>query len=395
MKQIVVFLPGIMGSCLLDVKNEEELWGENIGGSFTTIVNNPGLLKLGPDWIDSKTISAVRILKAVKLFGFTVGRMYERLSSELESLSEREGFIYVEFPYDWRKDVLRTAETFGETLKELSAGDESQVQFTIVAHSMGCLVTALTLMNGHVKLAQVRNVILIAPPFLGSPSAFMALYDTGYLPGFDIFERALALKRDRLSRVSNILQVFQTFQSLYQLLPHEDEDYLFLPGGEKVNPLKHEDVIPKQIRDLAKAAHERLAQFGKFLTEKRISHIVICGISNARRVRLKFHGLPESRHRANLTYPQTTPSTVSATYGMNIVRQKVYTSAQVEEMTEGDGTVPLRSARLGEFWDTPDELNVNQIEGVQHDRICEDPRVIALIVQHLPFQSSGARAAKI
>ena len=221
MEQIVVFLPGIMGSSLFEVKNREEVWGENIGGSFTNIVNNPGRLKLGPDWIDSESISARDILRSVTLFGFTVGRMYEKLSSKMQILSWREGFEYIEFPYDWRKDVTKTAQTFGEVLKDYAAGrDESEVQFTIVAHSMGCLVAALALMNGHVGLGQVRDVILIAPPLLGSPSAFTALYSTGYLPGFDLFERALALKRDRLSRVSNILQVFQTFRSLYQLLPH-------------------------------------------------------------------------------------------------------------------------------------------------------------------------------
>ena len=209
---------------------------------------------------------------------------------------------------------------------------------------MGCLVVSLAILEKHIPGNLLRSAVFVAPPFLGAPAAFSALYDTGYLPGFDLVERFSSFGRDRLTRISNMLEACQTFPSIYQLLPPLWNDYLHLDAEKAINPLgKEDDIIQETVKEAAKAVHLTLTQLPSFLVSNRIQHAIISGITSSRKVKLKFEHLPEARHSLNPKYPLTTISQISAARGFNLHGHKMYTSVATERLAEGDGTVPLTS----------------------------------------------------
>jgi hypothetical protein len=392
MKKNILFVPGIMGTSLLDVKNKKELWGENIFASFNNFASNAGLLKLPPEWMDSDAVTAEAVRETNKFMGVTVGRIYRRLLSRMRELTESTDCHFEPFPYDWRRDIRKAAVKLGTTVEKIHKnGGDAEHKFTLVAHSMGCLVVAFALLNKDIPLDKVGSLIFVAPPFFGSRSALVALYDTGYLPGFDFIERLLGFRRDRLSRINNMLEVCQSFSSLYQLLPHRGDSYLTLPKGNVINPLgEQDDVISESNKKIADALHSVLTELPAFLIANKVQHVIICGIKNVRSIQLNFEGIPEARHKSKLTL--STPHELSATYGNNSVGQTVYTSVAVETFAKGDGTVPLTSAGFAPVG-REQGLNIIEIEGVEHSTMCEDKRVIELIVQYLPLPSTKAAFA--
>jgi hypothetical protein len=394
MKNTILFVPGIMGTKLVDVKNDRELWGENIISSFRNLASNAGLMKLAPEWMRTDAVKPECVLERVQVMRIPVARMYRKLFARIRRLSSPTQCDFVPFPYDWRRDMETVANQLSLTVKEIAArGVDPEHRFTLIGHSMGCLVIAIALLTKGVPVESVNSVVFVAPPFLGSPSAFIALYDSGYLPGFDFVERFLGLRRDRLSRISNMLEASQTFTSLYQLLPHESDRFLTLPKGNTINPLSNEDdVVTGATKQSANRIHSTISGLPAFLISNSIQHVIICGITNRRTMQLKFDQLPEARHKLKQNFPLTTASNLSATYGVNLAQKKVYTSVSVESLTEGDGTVPVASGRFDGV-SVQNDLNIRHIEGVKHTSICEDDRVIDLVVQYLPFVSK--KAAKV
>src|ERR1700755_697551 len=119
---VVVFIPGIMGSCL-----EGGIWDADILETIEKLTKNPGLIKLSASSRDSANESsqdaAYDILNEVYLSVFHLPpfkreRLYDRLRRELQKCAEAEQFAYIEFPYDWRQSVVKTFRSFGKWLGE-------------------------------------------------------------------------------------------------------------------------------------------------------------------------------------------------------------------------------------------------------------------------------------
>src|SRR5687767_649428 len=112
MGRVLVFVPGIMASCLRVPAaggGHLRLWHEGYRSSLKQIAGNAGLYKWDPD----VTVEAYDVLTHAGAF-FINRDIYGSLRRTLGGLP---GYEYVEFPYDWRQDVRETARLLGSFLK--------------------------------------------------------------------------------------------------------------------------------------------------------------------------------------------------------------------------------------------------------------------------------------
>ncbi|MGH2586004.1 MAG: esterase/lipase family protein, partial [Dehalococcoidia bacterium] len=127
---------------------------------------------------------------------------YNRVADYLtEALGYERGKDVLEFPYDWRQDVRESA-------KRLAAAIDAwpvEGPITIVAHSLGCLVSRWYVEHLGGK-AKVGRLVLMGGPHLGAPRAL-----TGLMGG----PKALPFRL----LGSRVHEVLATFPSTFQLLP--------------------------------------------------------------------------------------------------------------------------------------------------------------------------------
>lgn len=116
----------------------------------------------------------------------------------------------VAFAYDWRQDIRESGRALCERIAQLHAK-----RVTIIAHSMGGLVTLACLRQGA---PSVQGVVFAGTPFLGSPKIF---HD--FVLGDSAGRNHALLSPEALF----------TFASAFQLMP---PDAAFLPGGEPFSP---------------------------------------------------------------------------------------------------------------------------------------------------------------
>ncbi|MEM6678524.1 MAG: hypothetical protein AAF675_11715, partial [Pseudomonadota bacterium] len=157
-----------------------------------------------------------------------------------------------EFPYDWRRDIVEGARVLDDFIRRKAAqvrgvraqrygAFPAEVKFDIVAHSMGTLVTKYYLMYGGQDLPEdgslpeltwegarhVGFVVLVAPPFHGSITAFENLVNgKSFSPITRDYPAAL----------------LGTFPSVYQLMPRARHGRVRDAGGGPIENLYDPDL---------------------------------------------------------------------------------------------------------------------------------------------------------
>jgi hypothetical protein len=243
-----------------------------------------------------------------------------------------------------------TCNQYGLRQVDGQQSSSSEVRLSFVCHSMGGIVAAVALVRGHINPDNVDHFISIGTPFLGAPAAFRALYDLGYLPGLDWVERVVNFCRRRRASRKNMLDAFQSFPSTYQLLPHSDEHFVDIIGKGKIHPF---DVMDNRYTKQAIALHQQMQRFNGSIDEyHRTNKIQFCFI--------------------HANDPDTTDSIFRASQ-MGTGFDKV----QCRYRTEGDGTVEDVSGSLHYEQD-----NV-AVEGVKHGYMCENRRVVDIVMARL------------
>jgi hypothetical protein len=216
MEDVVVLLPGILGSVLQ--KNGADLWGLSKGAAARALWhfgNNISGLAIPTDKLDADDfdddVTATSLLPDAHLIPyFWKIDGYSLIARTLQnSLNLTAGQNYFEFPYDWRRDNRVAA----RRLKELSArwldvqrrAGAKDPQLILIAHSMGGLVSRyfLEVLDGW---RDTRMLITLATPFRGSINALNFISN-------GLVKRVGPLK---LLDFSNMLR---SFPSVYQLLP--------------------------------------------------------------------------------------------------------------------------------------------------------------------------------
>jgi pimeloyl-ACP methyl ester carboxylesterase len=197
----VVFVPGILGSRLVDSRGEV-IWGN------TSSLLNYSKLDLFPGSPGS-ALKADGLVKNINVLGpFWTVHQYDTLLDRLHQLGYVDEQDFFVFPYDWRQSNYDTAKLFDKFVNSkiaLRAG-----KFDIVAHSMGGLVTKIWMLD-HGGASRVNKVIYLGTPFQGSMNALATLSD-----GWGPFTNFIAGGLPTVRRVS------LSFPALYELFPTYD-----------------------------------------------------------------------------------------------------------------------------------------------------------------------------
>lgn len=249
----VIVIPGMLGSALADLHTQEELWGRSDSlGLYPQELAVSRRLAMPFRSIDAQPerpkVEAHRVLRRVhpKILFINLERtIYEDLFNNLEVGGyDFEGATEgaprgLEFPYDWRSDVVEVAAELSVFIatKKLEIEAERRtlyrenakpVVFDIVAHSLGGLIARYYMMYGDTPLLEaiaskpswagaknIERIIYVVPPNGGSADALTALLngrDFGFLqPVFDPV-------------------VMSTYMNVFQLMPRRGEPTLFIKG---------------------------------------------------------------------------------------------------------------------------------------------------------------------
>ncbi|MCB2290791.1 hypothetical protein LGK97_13680 [Clostridium sp. CS001] len=186
-KEVVIFIPGIMGTELY--YDSEKVWLPStkslksiLKGSASLICDKDGTPLLTDVQIGSPLADSSTLLK--------------------ETLENTDKYKVLLFGYDWRIDNSINADRLKEFIDINTANDQ---KVSIIAYSMGGLVTAKYIANGNTE--KINKYISIGVPYLGAPKAFYML-ETGDVDGFS----SKILNKTIKYEISNM-------QPLYQLLP--------------------------------------------------------------------------------------------------------------------------------------------------------------------------------
>src|ERR1051326_1424563 len=100
-QQLIVFIPGIMGSRLRqsNVVGGTLRWHEDIYNTLSQFARNPALLK----W-SGTPLEPAGVLDKVKVLWKTYD-LCKLLREELLRLESTSNFEYSEFSYDWRQNI--------------------------------------------------------------------------------------------------------------------------------------------------------------------------------------------------------------------------------------------------------------------------------------------------
>ena len=215
-KYLTFFIPGILGSTLVDEKNKfgelvrREIWGENLLSNINTFRNKPYLLDLSR----KPCLKADQVIKSITAGRFkkvdVYGNFINFCTQEL-NLSVNQNFFL--FPYDWRQDNRETARQFAEFINSKDPQQDHQIR--IISHSMGGIITRLMLLNEQNIANRTEKFFHIASPIQGSAKAYFTLKKH---PKFDEkFDPFWKIWQDPDAR-ADLRQVIIGFSSIYQLV---------------------------------------------------------------------------------------------------------------------------------------------------------------------------------
>jgi len=210
---LVLLVPGIMGSKLIDRSSKEILWGK----LSRNRPDGPNL-SLRFDDVDAEVLDEFNAwLIAVDVYGGGQKRLADLFPDMPDNLKT--------FPYDWRQDNRFSADRLHEWLCN-NRDDIAGRHLVIVAHSMGGLITKYWMKNrrntscsnGQLEpKPSSLKVVFVGVPFYGAPKSIAAFSE-----GFDLLGTnpgSLFGYWDRSHLGKFVNNYGYTFKSAYQLLP--------------------------------------------------------------------------------------------------------------------------------------------------------------------------------
>jgi pimeloyl-ACP methyl ester carboxylesterase len=295
---VVVLVPGIMGSVLQ--RNGQTIWP----GPVHSLLLPYRLMEelLDPD------LQATDVIRS-----YWFSTQYGGLIHDLEKCGfhEKDGTLVV-FPYDWRKPNERATELLADRLDKVVEERGTGLEVSLVAHSMGGLVSRFFLESGRFAnrpgYSCVRRLITLATPHRGAPIA---------LPRILGQEKVLWLSADQVRRLTNDPR----YPSAYQLLPGPREPYFWSYSDQEAYAVRNLYDAPVASRlGLERASLEAAEAFQGRLAAQSPAHVrYFC-----------FSG--------------TQMPTASACWLRE--EDSAYRAEKAERDSAGDGTVPFWSSWL-------------------------------------------------
>ncbi|MGE0131309.1 MAG: hypothetical protein AB7U82_24775 [Blastocatellales bacterium] len=255
-KPPIIFIPGILGSRLVNRLNGEAVWPDLKGDGLALPISSPVLVGNKDDLVATEVIEEATVnpllpkvaiyrslLKNLELYGG-----YRRGDLARPLPSGDADTLYV-FAYDWRRDIVESARALGRAIEDLKLGlGRPDLRFDIVSHSMGGLVARYYAMYGERDVLDdqipypdwsgARNlgrIVMIGTPNAGSMTALRVLL-RGYSaanvgrPSSGLLRK---IKRELDATRIGPGEVF-TAPSIYQLLPAQQQARFF---DGNLNPL--------------------------------------------------------------------------------------------------------------------------------------------------------------
>lgn len=341
MTEVVILLPGIMGSTLL--KDGELIWPGSLSELLLPYDKLPQLMD--PD------LEVGDIIRS-----FSISSQYQSLIDALGNagFTEKSGDFKPTLrvcPYDWRKDNRLAADRLVQVVKQVRADHGGDVIIHLLAHSMGGLVSRYFLESGRYSedscpgFNNIRRLITMGTPHRGAPLALCAaLGQMGRL-----FLSAAQVKQ---------LAGCYDFPSLYQLFPPPGEPFVWNnAGNQRLAPLKIYDEALSSALKLSSQNLESAASFYRDLNVgKKPDHVAyFC-----------FAGTHQKTIYAALVGVDPLPAG-----GIQISRSLA--GSVLDDA--GDGTVPSWSASLDGF----QKLAV----GGEHGGLYKVPEVLSTLAEIL------------
>lgn len=235
-KRPIIVIPGILGSQLVNKNTGKVAWPTvlRVSENDLRLPISPDLPANRDDLVASKILDTIKLAKlvpevyvyhhllvALKTYGGYAEGDWENPSPN----GDRDTF-YV-FPYDWRRDNVETSREFVVRVEELKRKlGRPDLEFNIIAHSMGGLIARYAAMYGKADLPaddltpvptwagaeHISKIFMFGTPNEGSADAFATLLD-GYSVTEGLRRRIRLL--NKLSREDAL-----TAPSMFQLLPH-------------------------------------------------------------------------------------------------------------------------------------------------------------------------------
>lgn len=283
-RQPVVIVPGLGGS---------KLWR---GGQLVW-PNVRYLLSHVEELAMSNPLEPRGLLDEVVIIpNFIKLQQYGALSDYLvEDLGYERGRDLLEFAYDSRQDARITARKLAAAVEAWNVA----APVTIIAHSLGCLVSRYYVerLGGAKKVARL---VLMGGPHSGAPETLVTMMQGVNLTPLGVLDRKFR-------------EAMATWPSTYQLLPAYP--CVKSPAGTGLDVLGNASWLPEQRRGLLAAAREFRTELG---ARSRVPTICIFGygLKTTTKVRLECDAAGLCRSVSSLSEPV------------------------------GDGTVPERSACL-------------------------------------------------
>lgn len=201
----VIIVPGVMGTRLNRVSNEEEVWPQGVKMALPGPDDYLDLLKLnfnGQQFTGLEMNPSKIIEKEVFQIIYKV-----LIDNFLEQGYVLKTTLFT-VPYDWRLDIREQVGRLADKVEQARANSPND-KINIIAHSMGGLLVKEYLAN-CTSTDFVDKLILIGVPQLGAPKTFKIL-DSGDDLGMKFF--GLGLNQDKIKEIS------QNMLGTYQLLP--------------------------------------------------------------------------------------------------------------------------------------------------------------------------------
>jgi len=237
----VVFIHGVLGSKLRDIKEGDDLWLGSVDrilfSDYAEVAYDidPETLEPLPSIAEAYAISDSAVGKdfygkIVETLGDTGGYQLAEVGKKVKPNQKN----YYIFHYDWRQDNVISASQLADFIDQIRIDyGYPGLKVDIVAHSMGGLITRYYIRYGRQDVIgdndfdqkinmygadRVRRVILLGTPNLGSIKTLYR-FITGVKVGFK----------------SIGTETLATMPSLYQLFPHPLNNWIVTSDGKPLN----------------------------------------------------------------------------------------------------------------------------------------------------------------